>query len=194
MKYRCALAPESGEIVHNDADVTADEEQHSDIVKSNDQNAGGNGGETDDAGYDGSVTYEAKHTDDVMEVTASTDVSSSQKNISDTDAPCRLDLLKQAEKVESNLNEAEQCESDTFASSTTANQSVCMKPSTNTDTEVLQPKDVKLNEVHDDDLDVIELSKVTIQCNSASSSQHVTVCFEVCILQVVVYCGLDITV
>jgi len=180
VKYRCELAPESGEIVHSDAGVTADEEQHSDTSKSNDQNAGGNGGETDNAGYDSSDTSEAKNTGDVMEVNGSTDITLSQKNISDTDAPCGLDQLKQAEKLESSLNEAEQREPDTFASSTTADQSVCRKPPTNTDTEVLQPEDVKLNEIHDDDLDVIDLSKVTVQC---SSSHHVTVCFEVCILQ-----------
>ena len=177
VKSRCELASESGEFVHSDADVTTDEEQRIDICKSIDQNASGDGGEIDDAGD----TDEAKNTDDVMEITASADVILSQKNISDTDAPWRLDQLKQAEKLESNLNKAEQREPDALAT-TTAGQSVCTEQPTNADTEVLQPEDVKLNEVHDDEIDVIDLSNMKVQRNSVSSSQHVTVCFEVCIL------------
>jgi len=95
-----------------------------------------------------------------------------------TDIPSRLDQLEETDKLLSSTYKAEQCE----PCIPNADQLVCIKLPPDTDREVLQPADRKLNVVQGDDrIDIVDLSNVTSQLSSISSSQHAaTVCFEVC--------------
>jgi len=130
-----------------------------------------------------SETGEVSSNDGMMEITASADVSVSKKNVANTDMPIRLDQLEQTDRLNSSANEVEQREPHT----TTAGQSVCIKPPPDAGRDVLQPTDEKFNGVEDNDIDVIDLSNITVQCSSISSSQNATtVCFEVCLLQLAV--------
>jgi len=83
-----------------------------------------------------------------------------------TDIPDRLDQL---EKLRSSPDNTEQCEPHTHQ----------LPP--DTDQEVLQLTDGKLNKVQGNGAYVTDLSNVTPQLASISGSQHATtVCFEVC--------------
>lgn len=195
-KYKCELVAETGEVEHSDGDgdAAADEEKCNDTSVSSEHNASGDGGETYVSGNSESETGEVKSTNEVMEVTVPADVSSTQKNVTHTDVPSGLDQLEQPEKLDNNLNSAEQCEPGA-RDTTTAGQSVSIRPPTDADgdRELLQSTHVKLNEVQDDDIDVIDLSSMTVQSNSINSSQHVTACFEVRLLQLVVLCTLTVS-
>jgi len=155
-EYKCELVEEAGE-------ADADEEQQRDRADTCEQNAGA---ETEKAV---SERAEVSSADDVMEVIATCDDddydSLSQKSFSDKDVPSRLDHLEQTEQHEPDIN-----------NTTTAGVN---PPTAAAYREVLQPTDLKLNEVQVDDVDVIDLSDIALQCSSTTSSKHVTVCFEV---------------
>jgi len=121
-----------------------------------------NASETDEA----RDTGEVKSSDDVM----SADVSLPRQNVTETDAPSRLDQLEQTTKLDNSVIKAE-CHDPSTADKPPAD--------TGSAREVLQPTDMKLNHLQDDDIDVIDLSTVTVQCNIINSSRHVNVCFEV---------------
>jgi len=67
-------------------------------------------------------------------------------------------------------------------------QSVCVTLPPNVDQEVQQLNKMKLNEIENCDIDVIDLSHMTVQCSRTRSNQHVPVCFEVCLLHMTVPC------
>jgi len=158
-EYTCELVVETGEA---DAD---DEEQWRGRADSSELNAGG---ETEKAV---SERAEVKSADDMMEVTATCDEddSLSQKSVNDTVVSSRLDHLEQTD------NDAEQYEPE-INDITTAG---VILPTDAAYRDVLQPTDVKLSEVQVDDVDVIDLSNITLQCSSVTGSKHVPVCFEV---------------
>lgn len=179
------LVAETGEIVHGEGDATADdkEEELVDTAVVSEQNADGDVGEADRNESETSIERSAA---DVVETTPA-DVSSSQTNVADTVAPGGLDQLEQTEKLD--VNEAEQLEPEVDGTTTsTAGQSVCVEPPSDTNGEVLHLADVKLDEVQEDDIEVIDLSDVTVHSASISNNQRVTVCFEVWLLQLPVLC------
>lgn len=143
------LAADTGDIVSSDGDATADKEQCNVTAVDSEQNTGiGDTAETE-AG----------------------DLILSHKNVTAIDTPGtgRLQHLKQTEAEYPKPNTGD---------ITTAGQSVFVKLPEESDAEILQTTDVKMSEVHDDDIDVIDLSKMASCC---SSSRRVPTCFQVCL-------------
>jgi len=135
------------------------------------QNDGDAGAETE--ADDEIETGESKSIVDV-----SADVSSSQTDVAaEEDMSGRLDQLEQTETPDS-AHEAERRESDVSA----AVQSASIEMSPVTDQELVSLSDVTLSEACDDDIDVIDMSNATAQSVSVTSNQHITACFEVCLL------------
>ena len=180
-KNEYELAAETGE----GDDLAADAKQRNDRADRDEQSAGVETGpsETDNEQSAGVETCPSEtpgdelnnNTDTEVEMTAD---SFSRKSVSDADG---LDELEQTEELDDNLTEAEQREPDTSDTSSAA-----VTPPTDA-------ADVNQDEVHVDDIDVIDLSDMTLQSSSGTDRQHVTVCFEVR-LQLTVFSNIELTI
>jgi len=182
-KYRCELVTEAGDddrAVNGDGAVSGEQTGGDDVEEQRSGRAKeSTDAETDNA-RDDVDREELKITDDVTDDVTGDVISdvnddvtegvveiraSTEKTVGDVDAASRLRELERTEKLDDDLGEVEPRERESNDTSSAV---------------ISQTTDAADKQTEADDIDVIDLSYTTPHCTSVASSQHVTVCFEVC--------------